>query len=64
VNTPQSKRLAIFARGWQGASVWTAVAERSADTASRVDHRTESGVALRFPPHSKDKKARSRRAGL
>ena len=32
---------------------WTAVAERSGDTAFRASHPVQSGVALRFPPHSK-----------
>jgi len=32
---------------------WTAVAERSGDTAFRAPHPFQSGVALRFPPHSK-----------
>jgi hypothetical protein len=32
--------------------IWSAVAERSADTAFGATIPSESGVALRFPPHS------------
>jgi hypothetical protein len=35
-------------------TIWSAVAERSGDTALRVPANFQSGVALRFPPQSKN----------
>jgi hypothetical protein len=51
------QRYRSNANGWQAdfppPRFWTAVAERSGDTAFATEATSKSGVALRFPPQSK-----------
>jgi len=54
MNTDKHEFISAYiSRRQKARTIWSAVAERSGDTAFRAPANFQSGVALRFPPQSK-----------